>query len=985
MKTSRGNTFGHRIVRAIITLAALVTIIATNSCSSDKTESQLQKAGNLLQNAENSVDDWGKVSISDLLIVENTGQFKITYDEDTSNYVAAARGNFAGVSSAEQAVSQYTGASLTAQLTAPISTGSAPTAGTSNALPTGTIPSPAAAALSNLTPILANTSPVIDERTAAHKGINDKLAELLLKFMANPDVGSNQQTVVFGIMQVTCQPGIATRKDYAANVNVSIKYARQRGTVEANMDSAVPNRSGKYEYKSVGGQPSVIAVLPLVDSQNLALDNSSFNQLEVALQLAAAFSAKGVSVGASLLNDYIKRQESEVDTRNSVPVITSYTDGSTFGFEIYPSLMAQTNPGNSSSSPGDILQPITFPAVVAILIDKSDLGQTQSPIMFVSGNATLSTQKTTVIQDGDKPQVVLGRVGTFSLDKTLAVFPQSNQSRMTTGSGAFNLTNRFPNKLDDSVFNGAGSFVLTNTPSSLLRPSDVLDPKLFVKDLNQDDNAFSKYLRWVLQSTYDDTQLQSALATKLDKVIESGSAPLFDMADKTEIIFRPEAVALLDANPSLPELRQRLVRLALEDAYPTVFAKIGPRLRATGSLKAIATKSSSFSDASVALTVMDISPLIPSNSLTKPKAKLPVTIIKPLKSDPAIAPPSASERRNSEVPIAVVATENENADALPPQQPSQTPPNTSNSIAEVAKNMEPTVARLSDSEMQEIENHLSGSDAMILGFAQSPDPGNQSIPSGDGSGDGLAAGSWNLVQTELRTDWLPIQKGGGNTLKMEARLDRAEDVDRASKMLEDLRNQFNGQYPTDYWYRAEQIEIALDSLKTVALGTERLSSLPSDLFVSPPKGPKILDAFPHIIWRDQSTSFTISVTNFSHAHLVSIAGIGTADLTDVHDYDTFVTGTVKHGTFGSIIGSTNSVEFVVKDDNGVVLGKTVTLTLMGKVADYTKIGVNRDNRGNWTGLSVESSPTLSSSNALNAAQSILEKSEPLPKTTNIVP
>jgi hypothetical protein len=179
-------------------------------------------------------------------------------------------------------------------------------------------------------------------------------------------------------MQVTCQPGEATRKNYSASLNVSIKYARE---VEDETNDMAPdansyfNPSKKSVYKIKGGQPSVIAVLPLVDSQNVALGNSSFEQMEIALQLSAAFSAKGLAGAANVMNDFANQHQSEVNTRNSVPVVTSYTDGSTFGFKIYPSLMAQTEPGNAKSRPGNLLQPITFPAVVAILIDKSDLGQ----------------------------------------------------------------------------------------------------------------------------------------------------------------------------------------------------------------------------------------------------------------------------------------------------------------------------------------------------------------------------------------------------------------------------------------------------------------------------------------------------------------------------------------------------------------------------------------------------------------------------------
>ena len=88
--------------RANSIVAALAAIaLMTSSCCSEK--DQLNKAGGLLQKAQDSVDNWGRISISDLLLVENTGQFKISYDEDASNYVNAARNTLAGTSFASQA------------------------------------------------------------------------------------------------------------------------------------------------------------------------------------------------------------------------------------------------------------------------------------------------------------------------------------------------------------------------------------------------------------------------------------------------------------------------------------------------------------------------------------------------------------------------------------------------------------------------------------------------------------------------------------------------------------------------------------------------------------------------------------------------------------------------------------------------------------------------------------------------------------------
>lgn len=318
------------------------------------------KAAYALANLQKYQDYWGKISASSPEWIPDTNQFKINFSEDVTNYAAAARTNVAGGQASSLETSLFLGQMLQGSVTPPVSTGSAATnGGGSNA--TLQLPNQAEGAISNFAPVqtLGNLSPVPDEREVVNKAINDKIAESLMELMACPTLVTNQ-VLLFGVMQITCQPGQRTRKGFMAELDVSLSYGQDTAD-----DSSV-NRNHDYF-------PNVLSVLPLVDNENVQLQRSDRSQIELAAALSAAFAAKGLNAAATSLADYVKRQQSDVDTRNTVPIATTYASGSTFGFQIYPSLQAIENPGKGDSKAGTILQPITFPAVVAIAIDKADI------------------------------------------------------------------------------------------------------------------------------------------------------------------------------------------------------------------------------------------------------------------------------------------------------------------------------------------------------------------------------------------------------------------------------------------------------------------------------------------------------------------------------------------------------------------------------------------------------------------------------------
>ncbi len=413
-RVSKGNA--PQLIRLIL---VLLTIVLASSCGTPE-EKKMVEAGWCLNKIEMSLNAWGKITVSDLELVPNKGQFKVPFEEDATNYVQAARNNVSSDARALSESSLYLAFAAQGQVTPPVAPGLASTS--TNSPGQLEVPTQAQAAMTGFTPglTLSGLNPTIDERQAVLKGINDKIAEQILKLMANPDSGTNQQAVLFGAMQVTCQPGQLTRKHYIAELDVSLKYCREdvslplyttnaayadstttlgidaesRNIVRIkkevgvrNLTDKVVSESGQTLYAvgksntvyhvSQHDQPRVLAVLPLMDSRNTALSTSSRSQVELASALSLAFAAKGLNAAAKSLADYVAKHEFDIDTRNSLPVATTYADGRHFGFQVYPSLQAMEDP-SKAGSPGNVLQPITFPLVVVVLVDKDDLVGTNS-------------------------------------------------------------------------------------------------------------------------------------------------------------------------------------------------------------------------------------------------------------------------------------------------------------------------------------------------------------------------------------------------------------------------------------------------------------------------------------------------------------------------------------------------------------------------------------------------------------------------------
>ena len=98
----------NRFIEAVIIIGI---VLLTASCRTAG-RVKLMKITMELNDAETSLNAWGKIAVSDLDLIPNKGQFKVPFNEDVTNYVQAARSNISGGASSVVESGLYLGLSL---------------------------------------------------------------------------------------------------------------------------------------------------------------------------------------------------------------------------------------------------------------------------------------------------------------------------------------------------------------------------------------------------------------------------------------------------------------------------------------------------------------------------------------------------------------------------------------------------------------------------------------------------------------------------------------------------------------------------------------------------------------------------------------------------------------------------------------------------------------------------------------------------------
>ncbi len=141
-----------------------------------------------------------------------------------------------------------------------------------------------------------------------------------------------------------------------------------------NVVNGLSKRYVVYGHEEAGVQPLVAAAWPMLDSQIVNLRTSISEQLAFAAALSASAANLQGKAQAKLVSQFLKQLQLDVETQTTLTLGSAESHGgATFGFRVGPRLIAQNTPGSKSAKPDLIMGAITFPAMVVIVCDKSQL------------------------------------------------------------------------------------------------------------------------------------------------------------------------------------------------------------------------------------------------------------------------------------------------------------------------------------------------------------------------------------------------------------------------------------------------------------------------------------------------------------------------------------------------------------------------------------------------------------------------------------
>ena len=180
----------------------------------------------------------------------------------------------------------------------------------------------------------------------------------LLKLLADPQLSgilSNNHVLFLGVATVSVLPGWRTRQDYSCEVQLQPYY------------------KDKDEFEVSQSKPLIVSAFPMVEGQVLDLQFSKQRQFQLLADIAGAYAAAGQTASAQLLLDYTRRQQQDVATRTTLPVLVPSSDGAQLTYRFDPELQAIANPASFNGSPGYQLHANSVPILVLMSCLREDL------------------------------------------------------------------------------------------------------------------------------------------------------------------------------------------------------------------------------------------------------------------------------------------------------------------------------------------------------------------------------------------------------------------------------------------------------------------------------------------------------------------------------------------------------------------------------------------------------------------------------------
>lgn len=270
--------------------------------------------------------------------------------------------------------------------------------------------------------LLGDTPNTVPDRTALITAAGDKAVEAIFRVLGKPEKAQEfaGHTVLFGISTVSVNPGWRTRSGFAADVNVKVRVGLQPARPETRQaflhDDRVPwsvrlaildqdelrserwsslaamhrphtpdtlpghyGGSDRRDFvrgrwgngKRLQGVVRVAAVSPMTEVQTLDLASSYRRREELALRLALSLRQAGFAGQAEAFEQFVKDRQLDVETRDAVASVSSYSTEDLYGFQIGPRLTALGDVTANRPVPEYELTRQTFPVLLIIAIDTS--------------------------------------------------------------------------------------------------------------------------------------------------------------------------------------------------------------------------------------------------------------------------------------------------------------------------------------------------------------------------------------------------------------------------------------------------------------------------------------------------------------------------------------------------------------------------------------------------------------------------------------
>ena len=186
---------------------------------------------------------------------------------------------------------------------------------------------------------------------------DDHMTLKLLEWMSNPDTDGfgSGKLLYMSVLSVNVRPGRMTYEGYQGEIDIRFDFW------DKNCEKRVTDRT-----------PEAFAVFPAVDSHVLDLRTSIREQFALAVMLEAAFP----TVGGQLAADYLERLEQDAASHTVSNTVVGYTAGGNhIGWRFSPAFTAQADPSDIPTGPSGQLQAQSFPALVLLVCDKSDIAK----------------------------------------------------------------------------------------------------------------------------------------------------------------------------------------------------------------------------------------------------------------------------------------------------------------------------------------------------------------------------------------------------------------------------------------------------------------------------------------------------------------------------------------------------------------------------------------------------------------------------------